>query len=415
VSAWRICGAHRLYRRPDSHQEHHGDDVSLTEHQTLNTVTPAYDVEYRWFAGPPYAVVAHNGVRAALATWTAPDTGKPATWTEITAKVSFAGKLQRTWSGPVIDWTCDVRGWAYDATLLAEGNALACWQRIYRPTGTVTAPAGWQAWTLRCVGMLSKRQDRDNYQHGHAWQATLVSHSRVLSSINAPRLTAGKIRLTTGATVTASAALTQTAYEADQGEFTGGSAEVDASKVVDGNRNTLYISNAMPTATRPAMPQTANYPRINEILLNPLAGWSAANTWWVEFIGGLGGLEIILGSYNGSAYSYTTVAGNWGDPPFNEFSVICANRQFYELYNGSGNGGVATIIDLSEYTTLPANWLTDGMIRLYSKGTAGSGSAQTALAWSSDGASRTYQNEYTTFWNGPTLNTTNMVAGQSVV
>lgn len=367
-----------------------------------------YDVEYRWFAGPAYAVVAGNGVRAALATWTAPDTGLPGTWTEITAKVSFAGKLQRTWSGSVIDWTCDVRGWDYDATLLAEGNAIACWQRFYQSDA-------WLPWTLRCVGMLSKRQDRDNYQHGHAWQATIVSHSRLLSSINAPRLTAGKIRLTAGATVTASAELAQTAYEADQGEFTGGSADVGADNVVDGNRNTVYISDAVPTATRPAMPAPANYPRITEIMLQPLAGWSAANTWWVEFIGGLGGLELILGSYAGGTYTYTVIKGNWGDPTYNEFNVICANRHFYELYNGAGSGGAATIIDLSEYATLPANWLTDGMIRLFSKGTEGSGSAQSALAWSATGASRDYHNVYTTFWNGATLNTGDMVAGQSVI
>lgn len=382
----------------------------LAEHQALNTVTPAYDVEYRWFAGPAYATLATTGVRAVFTAWTAPDTGLPGTWTEITTKVSFAGKLTRTWSGAVLDWTLDVRGLNYDATLLAEGNAIACWQRLHRPTGTDSAPAGWQAWTLRCVGLLSKRQDKDNYQHGHAWQATISSHARLLSAINAPRLTAGKIRLTEGAAATASPALAQTALEADQGEFTGGSANVSAGNVVDGSRNTVYISDAMPTATR----EVANTHSPTEIMLTPLAGWSAASNWWVEFVGGANGLEIILGAYSGGTYTYVTVSGNWGNPPQGDYCIICPNRQMFELYTGGGNGGVAQIIDLSEYATLPANWLADGMIRLQARGGSGSGSGD-VVAWSADGATRDYHNQYTTFFAGPTLNTTNMVAGHSMI
>lgn len=392
--------------------------MSLDPAQAANTVTPVFDIEYRWFAGPAYAVVAANGVGASFATWTAPATGKPSTWTEITAKVSFAGSLTQTWSGAVSDWRADIHGWDYDAALLAEGNAIVCWQRIYRPTGTTLAPAGWQAWQLRLVGALTKRKNQDDFRHGFAWSGTLVSYSSVLANINAPRLTAGRISLTDGATATASPELAQVGLEADQGEFTGGTAAIEPANVVDGNRNTLYISNAIPTATRPAAPAAYPSPRMSELMITPLAGWSAASAWWGEFIGGQSGLHIYLAAWNGGDIIWARFESEAikRAGPFNEYGVICGNRIIYDLYTGAGNSGASNIIDLSEHGTIPAGWFDDGMIVVATPIVFGG----YACAWAPGGASRKYDlNEWWSgaalFWDGPTLNRDNFVAGQSWV
>ena len=391
--------------------------MSLTEQQTLNTAAGVYDVQYRWFAGPLYTEVAQNGIETLWTTWTAPDTGKPGTWTEVTSRVNFAGRFERQWQAGRVDWQYAVRGVNYSAALLPKGVSLVCWQRFYRPTGTETAPAGWQAWSVRFCGMLTQRTDTDDWRHGHVWSGTVVSARELLTRVNAPRLITGKIRVTDGASVTGSAALTQPALEADQGEFTGGTAAVNVSNVVDGNRNTVYISDAVPTATVASRPAIlyGGVPWPSEVFVKPLAGWAPAACWWVEVFNQRNedqtALRVYLGDYTAGTYTTQRVYGDWSKLAKQEYAVFCANRAMFDLYTGSGNSGAAFVADISQFATPPTNFLTDGLFMVAHTELVWNPGG--AIAWAPGGASRTYVIDGVTVWDGPTLNSDTLVAGQS--
>ena len=389
----------------------------LTEHQALNGSTPAYDVEYRWFVGPVYDVLARTGIEALWSTWTAPDTGKPSTWTDVTSQISFSGKFSRTCQAGVVDWSYDVRGEHYSAAVFPQGVSLVCWQRFWRPTGTLTAPAGWQAWSVRFCGMLIRRTDTDDWRHGHTWSGTVVSSRELLSRVNAPRLVTGKIRVTDGASVTASTALTQPALEADQGEFTGGTAAVSADNVVDGSRNTLYISDATPTATVAERPAAlyGGVPWPSEVFVKPLAGWAPGTAWWVEVFQQRNQdsteLRVYLGDHTAGTYTTQRVYGDWAKLAKQEYAVFCGNRSIFDLYTGAGNSGAALIVDISQFATPPTNFLTDGLFMVAHTELAWNPGG--AIAWAPGGASRTYVIDGVTVWNGPTLDSDTLVAGQS--
>lgn len=382
--------------------------MTLTEHETLNTTAAAFDVQLRYFSGPPWALLIAGGLDQ-LASWTDPDTGRPATWTEITDRTAYAGQFAQRQQGASIVWQADLSGWLYDEALLGLGRTLLCWRRVYRPTGTGTAPAGWQNWQRAFVGEIVTRNDRQDYTAGRYWKRTVVGYDNWLSHYNAPRITAGKIRITDGASATGSAALAQAAQEADKGEFVGGTASVALTNVIDGNRNTVYISDDIPTQTLKAWPPLKNDAAVacSEIFFRPVAGWSQARTWWVELYNQRSQNDrawgqLIIGKYVSGAYTFSGPVGI--ELTKGACGLIVANRAAFDEYSGASNNGAEKIIDWSQYQSSGA--LTDDGL-VYCGGFA--------FAWAPGGASRTYVYQGQTIWNGATFNSTSVATGQSLV
>ncbi len=393
---------------------------ALTEHQTLNSSTPAFDVQVRYFAGPDYGQLCKDGIYPTLHTWTDPDT-PPNGWTEITSRVAYASAFSQSWQSNSITWQAQLSGWNYDEALLRLGLTLVCWRRIWRPTGTVTAPAGWQAWQRWYIGELVSRSDRNNYQNGKPWQRTVTGVNFQLSSINAPRVTAGKIRITDGATVTGTAELADPELERDQGEFVGGGVSVELRNITDGNRNTVYISSTVPQGAAHPFPSPVwdGGSVVTELFIKPHPGWSLQRTWWVEVYNKRSqnnesevGFQCAVweGGKQGRTWTISKAddwdvnfVRKWPKLQVGHACVFVANRASFDEYMGSANGA-AFIADISQFADVELS--NDAAIY----------AGNQIVAWSPGGATRHY--EFPT-WNGtavfndPTLDSNALTAGQS--
>lgn len=387
--------------------------MGLTEQQELNATAAVFDEQLRFFAGPDWDLLIAAGL-ATLDAWTDPDTGQPVTWTEITARVSYASKFSSEQRGSSITWTMDLSGWEYDEDYLAIGLSMMCWRRLWRPTGSETAPDGWQPWERLFVGEIVRKGNTQDYRQGRAWTRGVTGMNNYLDHYNAPRITAGKIRVTDGAAVSGSNELATPASESGTGEFVGGTTSVGLDNVVDGNHNTVYISNDVPTVVEVAWPPLLYHGGVfpTEVFFKPLPGWSQSRCWWVEVYNqreadASAYCAFFIGNYNADTATYTTYG------PINitiekgAAVVFCANRAAFDEYTGSNNGA-AQVIDCSQYI---AGGLTNDSA-IWTGWDFGN-----SLAWAPGGASRTYSCVFNllpkTFWDGPTLDSDGLAEGSS--
>lgn len=392
--------------------------MALTEHQTLNTKADAFDIQYRYFSGPNWVTLIKGGL-SQLAGWTAPDTGKPDSWTEITDRVDYTSRFTQTLQGASITWTADLSGWNYDATLMGLGVAVICWRRIWRPTGTATAPAGWQAWEREFLGEFVTRDDTRDYRAGNEWQRQVTGYNNWLGRYNAPRITAGKIRVTDGAGVDGSEELSQPELEKDRGEFVGGTANVEIDNVVDGNRNTVYISDTIPESVNhpwPGVTWDGGIP-ITEVFFKPLPGWPLERSWWVEVYDARSQNNEAWCAIRGATYDKTNDANNDGYDGVYAYwdgsgtqihtggvGVFVAHRHTFDDLFGADNIGAEFIYDVSQKANCV---LTDDSAIV---------AGHWILAWSPGGAPRHYifRHAWGTWeWHGPTIDFNALQPGQS--
>jgi len=390
--------------------------MTLTEHQQLNTVTPAYDVQLRYFGGVVYRSIAASGIATLLASFTDPD-DPAAGWTELTDRISYASRVTQTWRGSSITWQAELSGWNYDDTLLETGLTVLCFRRIWRPTGTTTAPAGWQSWSVAYIGEIVDKVNKDDYRHGQEWSRTIVGHDHLLSTRNAPRLEAGKLQATEGASVSGTVELATPEDERDTGEFVGGRASVALSNLVDGNLNTVYVSSTIPSGTSVAWPNPYwdGFTIITEVFFKPYAGWSVDRAWWVEVFNARSNdnsndIGFRCATYSGGTYTYYNdfEIGRgrlWPKLETGQCGLFVGNRTAFDQLNGSDNIGAQWIVDISEF----------GDYHLSDDACVVAGGY--IIAWAPGGASRDYVFDsgsgYTYEWHGATLNSTSCGTGQS--
>jgi hypothetical protein len=372
--------------------------TTLTATQIANTTADHVSVQVRTFAGDYYAkYLRPNGIASLLATWTDPDTGKPAGLTEITARVSWRSTCTYEWRGNTLAWTAELQGTDYDAAYLDLGRTIVQWMRIWRPA------SGWQPWLLDLVGQITNRDDVDNCQHGQQWTRTLVGTNGSLDRWNAPHLVAGPIDVATGSTVTASPALALPELERDTGEFIGEGAtdSVQADNIADGKLGTVYISEAIPAATIPTWPVAGEDGNlwISEVFCKPVVGWPASQCWWVEIWngrrhGGQEGSRIYLKLINNPSHvqAIDSSAGIFMAPGTqilhpDRFAVVCGNRTFFEKYTG-GAPNAEFVLDASAYKPTFIPDVTDGYIAVC--GPDGTGLSN-GIAWAPAGALRRYE------------------------
>lgn len=320
--------------------------MTPTEHETLNTTTDSFDVQYRYFSGQNWVGLIKAGL-SQLSGWTAPDTGKPETWTEITDKVAYSSRFTQTLTGSSIAWVADLSGWDYNNLLMGQGIAVVCWRRIYRPTGTVTAPAGWQPWLIEFIGEFTDTEQQADYKAGKTWSRQVTGYNNWLGRYNAPRITAGKIDIVDStATLTGASELSQPELEKDKGEFVGGTADVSLDNVKDGNKNTVYISQEIPEGVDTPWPPDRwdGNCYIMEFCIKPIPGWPVERSWWAEVYWARGqnpGPPEILGAYRDDQ-GQTHYWNGGGGPSLSqgESGLFVAHRQtFDELWGGDNVGG----------------------------------------------------------------------------
>lgn len=383
--------------------------MTLTEHQQLNTVTPAYDVQLRYFGGVVYRSIAASGIATLLASFTDPD-DPAAGWTELTDRISYASRVTQTWRGSSITWQAELSGWNYDDTLLETGLTVLCFRRIWRPTGTTTAPAGWQSWSVAYIGEIVDKVNKDDYRHGQEWSRTVVGHDHLLSTRNAPRIEAGKVRGTDGASVTGTGALATPEDERDTGEYVGGRASVALSNLVDDNINTVYISSIIPGGISNDFPGAYwdGGTLVGEIFIKPYAGWSVDRAWWIEVYNqrsqdATARVAFQCATHSGGTYTYYNVGNGsaWPNLTSGHAGLFVGNRTAFDQLNGSDNIGAEWIVDISEHMTVH---LTDDSA-VYA--------GNHVIAWAPGGAVRSYSFGDGITWSGATLDSSALSTGES--
>lgn len=116
------------------------------------------DAEFRVFTYPAAVVTGYTripsmsslitaGITASLAGWTAPDTGTPADWTEITSRTNWAGEFKTQLRDATVDWQAQLSGENYDDTLLGLGCPVVMWRRYWLPGSDLVTNGGFETHT----------------------------------------------------------------------------------------------------------------------------------------------------------------------------------------------------------------------------------------------------------------------------
>lgn len=276
-------------------------------------------------------------------------------------------------------------------------------------------PVGWQPWHIAYCGEIISRNDRNNYQNGKAWQRTVTGLNYHLSGINAPRVTAGRIRVAEGASVTGNTALEPVEAERDKGEFVGGRANVDLANITDGNRNTVYISGTIPAGAAVPFPTPIWDGRVlpSEVFIKPWPGWGLDRSWWVEVYNGRSADNQALASFaaatwEGGApvYQYSNTGESWQKLTSGQCGIFCAHRKTFDELTGADNNGAEWIVDISQFADIHLS--NDAAMRI----------GNAVIAWAPGGASRDYvfTGKYGTVeWHGATFNSSLLSDGQSFI
>lgn len=355
----------------------------------------SYHTQYRAFSGPTYKSLFEAGIYSALSGWTAPDTGKPSGWTEITSRVHWPGGTRERLSGNAITWEADLSGEDYDGNLLAIGTAVVLWRRYYTPED------GWLAWAREYVGQFLNLDDQDDYRHGQQWRRGVVGSQYNLSRLDSRPLSAGPLDVTTGSTVSAwnSDVLINPVQEADSGEYVGEIANVQPDNIADGKLSTVYISETVPNATQTEMEVKVDGGVIlTEVMFAPALGWPQAATWWAQVYNcrnrdGPQSFHLVTArDYDAVNMTYREVhyAGGWPEKlDEGQFGIVCGNRALFELYTG-GAPNARFVIDVSRYTYEFTLDPTDGFIGICSgeHDTEGIAESPSNIIWAPDGAPR---------------------------
>jgi hypothetical protein len=309
--------------------------MALSATEISNSTAGRYDVELRFYGGLAYsALTLLSYVSGAI---------DPSVvgWTDITARVNDAGSLTYGREGNSLRWSAQLAGTNYADTYFAPGQAILCLRRVLiGSTQTVPASGTWELWWL---GQIISGSMQDDYKHGGAWTRQLAGLDSALQRATAPRLTAGRINLMANASVTASSTLINPALEAGTGEFVGTLVAVPASNTIDGNVNTLWISDDAPHSDS-VTPGTAKF---QKVFSKPLAGYSQAKTWWIELEGDFPASDwylqtsagLILHLNVGDAGEAVRGADGTGN-----HIIVCGSEADFEVYTGGAQNG-AVIVD----------------------------------------------------------------------
>lgn len=309
--------------------------MGLSATEITNSTAGRFDVELRFYGGLTFSALTLSSYVAGAID---PSTSG---WTNITGSVNDAGSLTYERAGNSLRWQATLAGTQYAATYFAPGQAILCLRRIL-VAGVQTVPASgtWELWWL---GQVTSGGHADDYKHGGDWTRNIGGLDSYLQGSTAPRLTAGRLNLMAEASVTASSTLTNAALEAGTGEFVGTLVNVDPANTIDGNVNTLWISNGVPSVTT----ETPGTAKIQKVFCKPLTGYSQTKTWWIELYGDFSGGDWYLSSSAG-LYLHFNV-GDMGQGvrdawTYGKHVIICASASDFTAYTGGAQGG-AVIFD----------------------------------------------------------------------
>ena len=295
--------------------------------QQARLIAPSYDVEFRYYT----SALVHDS--AELLSITRNATYSPSgDWTAITdivTSVSFPDGWDM--QGAAADWQATLRGQNYDPITIGPEKCVLAMRRFY--------DGSWSDWWVWWCGWIKAMPGVfDDYREGGNWQVEIGSLSIFTKTNDAPALRFGKTNVARGKSATASSTLANAVLEQGKGEFMG-LPSLAASQAVDGNMDTLWVSNGAPSTTEevPSWPGTPTDYSINEVFREPV-GFDETYRWIEIFCrqnsDGTGFQYLYLSSQSSGKildFRQSDVADILDDE---EHAIICFDeRHFRELFD----------------------------------------------------------------------------------
>jgi len=196
-------------------------------------------------------------------------------WVDITPWVMGSLTISQQRKEQIGTWTASMGGLGYNSRVLEQGNAILCLWRFRPANGDLGT---WTDWTVAFIGYIRSARADDDDTMKRAWTATVEGLEQYLAKSESYGHQLGRVDLAAGKSVQTSTVLGDPWEERFSGEYVG-YPSLDGDQLVDGEIDTLWISQNIPMRNRPT--RHGNHLQINEILLEPHAG--EAPLQWIEF------------------------------------------------------------------------------------------------------------------------------------
>lgn len=277
------------------------------------------------------------------------------------------------------DWRVELTGHYHNSNLMLTDATVVILERV-TPLGGVFGI--WTKWNVIALGYARDWHPISDKDKNRAWKTTVESVSTYVRNHRISARRYGRVIASEGGTVTASTALVDTHDES--AEWNYGDGDPSKENVIDGNNDTLYISNVAPSRTSetPGTNATQGGIYIDEVGAFPTSYMGSQVQWFSlrissdhpDYVTGVSLRNIGIGNKQTLADGYATAAdpdtslvpyqfngGNYylrlPDIVLNEDSpavVLCRNKQKFlqhyavadgvEVYdwrflNGFGNDG----------------------------------------------------------------------------
>jgi hypothetical protein len=208
---------------------------------TLDQTSTQFAVQWRAYVSDAF----QRSSEASFYDWSALNAGAvydPTAETAITwsaldiadGTLDIHGDLDNTWSGA--GWRVTMTGALLPATVQLLHMLL-----IQRREAT-GAKADWGDWVNERLGWITAIKATDNAGRGATWEVTVAGIDGVLEQLHVPGLHVGALDVARSGSASGSTQLAMPYKEALSGEFTVANPQTGADQAMDGNLDTLYVS-----------------------------------------------------------------------------------------------------------------------------------------------------------------------------
>ncbi len=280
-------------------------------------------------------------------------------WVDVTALIQKLS-LSIEESDSIGTWSAELRGINYNSSLLGRSKSiLALWR--FRPYEEDLDE--WSPWVVAFLGYIKDSRVVDTYTQEKRWVATVEGVSQYLAETNAPAHQFGHTDLAEGKSVTTSSVLRDPFLERNSGEYVG-YPSLDGENVVDGNLDTVWISDDVPTVEPEE--KIASRWTINEVYLEAPPGQPALQWFELYYKNPDGETEGDLKYYHvvngGTEFNWVDEKHEFPAPVDNyinldkkgrpmdadgAFAIICSNRPRFE--ERWGVGGAMHVLDWRDF------------------------------------------------------------------
>lgn len=246
-------------------------------------------------------------------------------------------------------WRGTISGVNFPMAALRKGHLLL----VQTATANIASGA-WNAWTNSWIGWIETVRVQDNGDSYRRWSAEFVSSAGVMAQLAVDGIRVGNEQLIGRLSASSSGTLGRAYKAANLGEFAGAVPNLSAGSSVDGDMNTLWISDRYVGQTNDYTLAGAGNPWITHIHLREYPGQTG--TRWIEITfrqSHSGTLAFYLITqdghtldFDGSGYDISAVAGD---------RIILAENET-RFSSVHPDHGATDVVDLSEIQLKLAKW-----------------------------------------------------------